>query len=170
MNVSAGQIVRGLETPVGVDQDNARKAVLYFPPGTQFTNFTPAPGPLAVQVTEYTVADSVRRMPGDLPPTSGYTYAFEVGFPAAAAAGIADVTFDRDVAIYVDNFTSAPVGETVPLGYYDRTQGAWRGERSGRVIKVSPRPSMEKPPSRSTAAGSQRPPSSTRLASLRPSV
>lgn len=128
------QVVRGSVT--ASDGDPTRSALLYFPPGTAFTNFTSPGGPLEVQVTEYTVANGLQRMPGELPPTSGYTYAVEVGIPAAAAVGVDDVTFDRDVALYVDNFTSAPVGGTVPLGHYDRASGAWMAEKSGRIIKV----------------------------------
>ncbi|MBX3226241.1 MAG: hypothetical protein KIT84_43360 [Labilithrix sp.] len=134
----AAQVVRGLVTPSGEDADGERQALIVFPPNTHFTNYAVPDGtPLEVQVTEYTRGPRGQsRMPGELPPTSGYTYAFELGFPAATAAGVADVTFDRDVSVYVDNFTHYPVGETVPLGYYDRAKGAWMAEKSGRILKI----------------------------------
>lgn len=136
--VASAQLVRGAVTPAGEDADGARRAVLRFPENTRITNFTVADGtPLQVQVTEFTRgARGPDRMPGELPPTSGYTYAFEASIPSAAAAGVSDVVFDRDVQVYVDNFTHYPVGETVPLGYYDRAKGAWLAEKSGRIIKV----------------------------------
>ena len=132
------QIVRGLVTPAGEDADNARQAVIIFPENTRFTNYAVPDGkPLEVQITEYTRGpQGVQRMPGGLPPTVGYTYAFELGFPAATAAGVRDVKFDRDVAVYVENFTHYPVGETVPLGYYDHEKGAWLAEKSGRILKI----------------------------------
>lgn len=135
---ASAQVVHGFVTPAGEDADGARQAVLVFPADTHITNFSVPNGTqLEVQVTEYTRgASGPKRMPGDLPPTSGYTYALELGIPAAAANGIQDVQFDKDVVLYVDNFTNYPVGETVPLGYYDRTKAAWMAEQSGRIIKV----------------------------------
>ena len=134
---ASGQVVRGATTPVGQDSDGSRAALLYFPPGTRTTNYNVADGtPLDVQVTEFTVANGPQRMPGTLPGTSGYTYAVEVGIPSAAASGIDDVHFDQDVMLYVTNFTGYPVGQTVPLGYYDRTKAAWLADKSGRIIKV----------------------------------
>ncbi|MCW5832022.1 MAG: hypothetical protein KIS78_06165 [Labilithrix sp.] len=135
--IGSPQIVRGALTGMGVDADPARRATLYFPANTNFTNFTPPGGPLAIAVTEYTIADGVRRMPGELPPTSGYTYAVELAVPAATAVGIAHPEFDKNVVMYVDNFTGYPVGQTVPLGYYDDVKGGWMGDESGRIVKVS---------------------------------
>jgi RHS repeat-associated protein len=132
------QVVRGLVTPAGEDADGARQAVVIFPESTHFTNYAVPDGtPLEVQLTEYTRGpQGPQRMPGELPSTSGYTYAVELGFPAATAAGVTDVQFDRDVPVYVDNFTHYPVGGPVPVGYYDRAKGAWMAEKSGRILKV----------------------------------
>ena len=132
------QVVHGEVTPAGEDADGARQAIIYFPENTTISNFSPPPGtPLSVQLTEYTRGPNGRqRMPGILPPTSGYTYAFEASIPAATSAGVEDVHFDKDVSVYVDNFTHYPVGEHVPLGYYDREKGAWMAEKSGRILKV----------------------------------
>lgn len=130
------QVVRGSTTPAGADADPARRAMVYFPANRTIQNFTPPPGPLAVQITEYTGANGPRRMPGELAPNIGYTYAVEVGFPAAVAAEVDHVEFNDDVMLYVNNFTGSPVGTTVPIGYYDRSKGAWLGEKSGRIVKI----------------------------------
>lgn len=134
--LASGQLVRGKATSAGTDADGARGATLYFPPNTTITNFAPGPGPLAVEITEYTGANGPQRMPGALPPTSGYTYAVEAAIPAARAAGVAHPTFSRNVALYVDNFTQYPVGQPVPLGAYDEARGVWVAEPSGRILKV----------------------------------
>jgi hypothetical protein len=137
VGAATGQVVHGATTPVGEDADGSRQALVYFPPGTVSTNYAVSDGtPLAVEVTEYTRANGPRRMPGELPATSGYTYAVEVSLPAAIAAGVQDVEFSKDVSLYVTNFTGYPVGQTVPLGYYDRAKGAWVGDNSGRIIKI----------------------------------
>jgi len=132
------KFVRGAVTPAGEDGDDARQVSILFPENTHISNLAVADGTaLNVQLTEYTRGPyGKQRMPGQLPPTSGYTYAFEATLPEAAAQGVDDVQFDHDVFVYVDNFTHYPVGEPVPNGYYDRTKGAWLAERSGRIIKI----------------------------------
>ena len=142
VGASTGQLVRGALTPTGIDGDGARRTVVYFPPNTQILNYPVSNGtPLAVQISEYTRDRGQERMPGELPPTSAYTYAVEVTFPAAAAAGIDDVHFGDPVILYQDNFTNHPVGATVPVGYYDRERGAWLAEESGRIIELITAPS-----------------------------
>ena len=60
---------------------------------------------LNVRATEYTVADNgPETMPGDLPPTSAYTYAVELSVDEAIAVGANTVNFDRPIPFYVDNF------------------------------------------------------------------
>lgn len=133
-NGSTSQLVVGALTPNGEDADGARRVTLYFPPNTQVTSpagFTNGTS-YSVQATEYTrTPDGQKRMPGDLPATVGYTYAVELGID-----GQHDIAFDRPVVAYVDNFTGSPVGTPAPLGTYDRGQGAWKAEDSGRIIKV----------------------------------
>ena len=134
---ATSKVVRGATTAAGVDADGSRRALLYFPPSTRITNYTVADGTqMDVQVTEYTVGNGPKRMPGTLPASSGYTYAVGVTLPAALAAGVQDVHFDKNVSLYTNNFTGYPVGATVPLGYYDRTKAAWVGDKTGRIIKV----------------------------------
>lgn len=131
------QTVRGLVTAAGVDADAARQAVVLFPPNTHVTNYPDADGvPNIVQITEFTRDRGKDRMPGDLPPSSGYTYAVDLGIPAAAAAGVANPTFNQNVISYVTNFTGFPNGEPVPLGSYDRAKGGWGAEASGVVVKI----------------------------------
>jgi hypothetical protein len=70
-------------------------------------------------------------MPGALPPTSAYTYAVELSIDEAR-----DVTFDKPVDFYVENFLGFPVGSAVPTGYYDRDKAQWVASKNGRVIKL----------------------------------
>ena len=47
-------------------------------------------------------------MPGELPPTSGYTYAVELSVDEAVEAGATEVRFDEPVITYVENFLDFP--------------------------------------------------------------
>jgi RHS repeat-associated protein len=133
------QVARG--NPV-TDADGTRQATLFFRQGTHATLTLPdgstrSPTTLHVRETEYTVgATGPEAMPGDLPPTSGYTYAAEFSADEAVAAGATGVTFDQPVIDYTENFLNFPVGSGVPAGFYDRTTGQWIGVRNGRVVKV----------------------------------
>jgi RHS repeat-associated protein len=76
-------------------------------------------------------------MPGELPPTSGYTYAVELSADEAAAAGANEIRFDRPVPVYLENFLGFPAGTVVPAGYYDRSRAFWLAAgQDGRVIQV----------------------------------
>ena len=131
------QSIRGSLTAAGVDADAARQAVVLFPPSTHITNYAGADGVQnVVQITELTRDRGKDRMPGDLPPSSGYTYAVELGIPAAAGAGVTTPQFDKTVVSYVTNFTASPNGEPVPVGTYDRSKGAWVGDTSGVIVKI----------------------------------
>lgn len=133
---AAGTLVRGATTSSGEDADGARRATLYFRPGTTIIGHAGPSTALNVGITEFTRgANGPQRMPGDLPPTSGYTYALELSLSDANGL-IADPHFSTPVSLYVDNFTGYPVGEDVPLGAYDRTKGVWKGAPSGRILKV----------------------------------
>ena len=79
-------------------------------------------------------------MPGDLPNTSGYTYAVELSADEAIAAHATRVTFDPPLAFYVENFLGFPVGGTVPTGYYDRTRAEWVPANNGRIVRSCLRP------------------------------
>jgi len=124
------------------DADGSRQATVLFPPGLQASMTLPdgsrqALSTLNVRATEYTVgANGPKRMPGPLPPASGYTYAVELSVDEALAQNARQVVFDRPVPVYVDNFLDFPVGEIVPAGWYDRDKSAWIPSDNGRVIEI----------------------------------
>ncbi|MBK7146862.1 MAG: hypothetical protein IPH76_17305 [Xanthomonadales bacterium] len=92
---------------------------------------------LNFRATEYTVgAGGPERMPGQLPPTSAYTYAVELSADQALAVGAKRVQFSQPVGLYVDNFLGFPVGQSVPAGWYDFRAGSWAPSDNGRVIKI----------------------------------
>jgi PKD repeat protein len=137
------QVARG---SVVTDSDGSRQVTMLFPQGTQATMQLPNGGTqslstLHVRATEFTVGEhGPKAMPGELPATSGYTYAVELGVDEALVNGkkVAgqDVVFTQPVIVYVDNFLHFPVGGAVPVGYYDNDQGVWVPWDNGRIIKV----------------------------------
>ncbi|WP_375591828.1 carbohydrate-binding protein [Chitiniphilus eburneus] len=133
------QIARG--NPV-TDADGARQATLLFPQGTTAQMILPDGttqplGTATVRATEYTVgANGPNAMPGELPPTSGYTYAVELSVDEAMAAGASSVQFSQPVYSYTDNFLEFPTGSIVPAGYYDRAKAVWIPSDNGVVIEV----------------------------------
>jgi len=124
------------------DADGERHAVVLFPQGTTAELVMPdgttqSMSSLKVRATEYTVGpNGPAAMPGQLPPTSGYTYAVELSADEAIAAGATDIQFNQPVYNYVENFIGFPVGTPVPTGYYDRQRGHWIGSDNGLVIEV----------------------------------
>ncbi len=91
-----------------------------------------------MRFTEYTVGpNGPKAMPGDLPPTSTYTYAVELGADESVAkVNGRDVVFNQPVVFYVENFMHVPVGQIVPNGFYDPARSTWIGAPNGQVIKV----------------------------------
>ena len=75
-------------------------------------------------------------MPGELPNTTGYTYAVEFSADEAIVAGAKRVTFDPAAIFYLENFIGFPTGTPVPVGSYDRDLAAWVGSEDGRVIEI----------------------------------
>lgn len=124
------------------DADGVRRATVIFMPGTTATMTLPngstqALTSLGVRATEYTVGPSGRKtMPGELPPASGYTYAVELSVDEAIAAGAKEVRFNQPVMFYLENFLQFPVGQPVPVGYYDRSRGVWVPSDNGRIVKI----------------------------------
>jgi hypothetical protein len=133
------QVARGSAV---TDAEGSRRATLLLPQGTQaqmrLADGTTQPlAGLSLRATEYTVgATGHEAMPEVLPPTSGYTYCVEYSVDEAVAADAAGVEFSQPLVHYVENFLGFPVGGAVPVGYYDRAQGAWIPAENGRVIKV----------------------------------
>lgn len=127
---------------VVTENGKTRQATLLVPVGTtaqlvRIDGTTQAITNLTVRATEYTVGpNGPNAMPGDLPPTSGYTYAVEYSVDEALAVGAKEVKFSQPLFHYVENFLGFPVGLQVPVGYYDRSKAAWIPSPDGRVIKI----------------------------------
>ena len=127
---------------VVTDDDGTRQTTILVPAGTTAEMVMPDGSTqpitsLAMRSTEYTVGEGgPTAMPGDLPPTSGYTYATELSVDQAIAADATEVRFSRPLPVYVDNFLGFPVGTPVPAGYYDREEGRWIASDNGLVIEV----------------------------------
>ncbi|WP_217592099.1 S-layer homology domain-containing protein [Cohnella sp. GbtcB17] len=128
-------------TPV-TDEDGTRQSTVLFPVGTTATmrlpDGTQQPLPsISFRSTEYTAGpEGPKAMPGELPPYVAYTYAVELSADEAVQAGATEVTFDREVYHYLDNFIGFPVGEAVPNAYYDREKGQWIAAPNGKVIEI----------------------------------
>ncbi len=134
---------------VETDASGSRQPVVMFPPGVGAEivdaqgNRTPISS-LDVRITEYTVGDlGPESMPGELPPSSAYTYAFEISADGVDPRDT--VELDQPVAFYVDNFVGFPVGDTipnsdgpmrVPVGYYDRDLARWIASDNGIVMAL----------------------------------
>jgi RHS repeat-associated protein len=124
------------------DEDGSRQAAVLIPEGTTATMTLPDGNTvpletLSLRATEYTVGpNGPEAMPGELPPNSGYTYAVELSADEALAVGATTVEFNQPVPFYVDNFLDFPIGEIVPVGYYDYEKTAWVPSNNGRVIKL----------------------------------
>lgn len=148
---SESQIVPGNQI---TDEDGTRRPTLLVPPETAAMVSDGDAGVRAtasfdLQQTEYTVGPrGLTAMPAELPPTSGYTYAVELGTGTDASSGAVtqrpflgtvggdSVRFDRPVVHYVENFLEFPVGSPVPVGYYDRGRGRWVPAENGRVVRL----------------------------------
>ncbi len=139
LNASAMQVARGRAV---TDADGTRQATLLFPAGTQATMTLPGGATQAlpvmhVRATEYTVGpNGPATMPGELPPTSAYTYAVEFSADEAIAANAKSVRFNQPVINYLENFLRFPVGISVPVGFYDTGTGTWIPDADGRVVKI----------------------------------
>ncbi|MCK6550998.1 hypothetical protein L6R52_34490, partial [Myxococcota bacterium] len=138
-NAQTSQIARG---SIVLDESGERQATLLFPAGTRAEAILPdgTTRPLSamsVRATEYTVGVRPDALPGELPPTSAYTYAVELSVDQAIDLGATTVEFDRPIAFYLDNFLGFPVGTPVPHGRYDHQLGAWAAEEDGVIIGIT---------------------------------
>jgi len=124
------------------DDDGARRATILFPAGVSAElqlegGGTQAISNLSVRATEYTVGEmGPNAMPGELPPSSAYTYAIELSIDEAMAMGATRVDFDQPVLFYVENFLDFPAGTPVPTGFYDKATSSWTPAPNGLVIKI----------------------------------
>lgn len=135
VQIARGSVIR--------DVDGERQLTMIFPAGTRaellFADGSrQAPELINVRATEYTLSDfGPRAMPGELPPTSAWTYAVELSVDEAISAGASEVRFDRPISVWVENFPGFPVGTAVPSAWYDHTRSAWIPAENGRVIAVA---------------------------------
>ncbi len=135
------EVVRGASV---TDAAGTRRPTLLFAPGTDATakladgSSVDLPAKLSVRATEFTVgASGPSAMPGELPPTSGYTYAVEYSVDEADALGAVDVRFDKPVATYTDNFLELPRRDAGPERLLrPRRRGAGFRPRTACVIKI----------------------------------
>ena len=124
-----------------------RTSTILFPPGVSAEviadgEWVPVVDFGDVQLTEFTVGeDGPARMPGGLPPNSGYTFAVDLAFSLGQEkVGGKDVLFVDDqgepavVYLYVDNFLGFPAGTVVPSGFYDKDRAEWLPEMEGMII------------------------------------
>lgn len=103
---------------------------------------TDLPALLNVRATEVTTT-GLSGMPGELPPTTAYTYA--VAFEVEGAADAARVEFvdtgtahaPKPVVFYVKAVAEFPKGSKAPLGYYDTQKATWVAYDSGLVVRVA---------------------------------
>ncbi len=121
------------------DASGQRTARVYFGAGVNAKltlpgGATQALGKGSFRATEYTVGDTgPLRMPGALPPFSGYTYAVELSLDEAITAGATSVEFSQPVSLYVDNFLKFPWAKPCrwvsttgkKAGGSPRRMGAW---------------------------------------------
>jgi hypothetical protein len=127
-----------------VESDDAgpRQGALLFTPGTTAAmrfpdGSTQASSTLTVRITELTVgADGPRRMPGELPDNTAYTYAVDLQADEAVAGGAEHVSLSEPASYFLENFIGAPVGTAVPAGTYDYEQGLWVADPDGRVVQL----------------------------------
>ncbi|MFZ1700559.1 MAG: RHS repeat-associated core domain-containing protein [Pyrinomonadaceae bacterium] len=124
------------------DASGQRRPRLLFKQGTTATITLPNHSTqtltmLHVRSTEFTVGENGREaMPGDLPPTSEYTYASEYSVDEAVGLNAVSTTFNQAVIQYLENFVGFPTGVVVPTGSYNKATGKWEPEENGRVVKI----------------------------------
>ncbi|MDQ6964170.1 MAG: PKD domain-containing protein, partial [Mariprofundales bacterium] len=135
MQVARGSLV--------TDDDGQRQATLLLPTGTQASlvmadGSMQAVDSLTLRLTEYTTGNTgAAALPGELPPTSGYTYALELGSDEAVAkVDGRDVILNQKIPFYVENFLGFSTGTLVPVGYYDNSTAKWVASENGRVIEI----------------------------------
>jgi len=142
IDLSSSTIFQVAKGSVMADAAGSRQGTLLVPSGTsavmEMPNGSTQPiTNLNVRISEFTVgAEGPRSMPATLPPTSRYTYAFEVNADEAVAAGSNSIKFSQPLVYYVNNFLGFTAGEPVPVGSYNRQRGQWVPEKSGIVIKI----------------------------------
>ncbi|MGD1045724.1 MAG: Ig-like domain-containing protein [Bacteroidota bacterium] len=92
---------------------------------------------ISVRMTEYTAnTNGDIAIPGVLPASVAYTFAFELSADEMASTGARDIRFTQPAVFYLENAMNFPVGLTVPFGWYDKQNGVWNTSSNGKVIKI----------------------------------
>jgi RHS repeat-associated protein len=143
IDLSSAPVIQVARGSVVSDAEGVRQATLVVPEGTTAEivfaggSRQPLSSSVKVRATEYTVgAGGPAAMPGELPPSSGYTYAVEYTIDEASPSGASDVRFNQSLFHYVENYLDFPVGMSVPVGYYDKQRAVWVPSDNGKVIKI----------------------------------
>lgn len=84
-----------------------------------------------VRATEFKTPDS---MPSPLPSTSAFTFCSDMSIDGVDADS--EVSFDKPVLMYVENFLGFDVGTIVPIGYYSYQKAKWIASKNGVVVKL----------------------------------
>ena len=128
---------------IQTDADGARQATVFFEAGTKAALKHPngtidTLTTLSVRATEFTVGENGEEaMPGELPPSSQYTYAVQVTADAQLAEPGATLTFTQPVPVYVENFLDLDSLKTVPVGVYNPDSAKWLPRPNGLMVKVT---------------------------------
>jgi RHS repeat-associated protein len=128
---------------VQTDADGARQATVFFEEGTKAALKHPngtidTLTTLNVRATEFTVGENGEAaMPGQLPPSSQYTYAVQVTADQQIGEPGATLTFTKPVPIYVENFLDLDSLKTVPVGVYNPDSAKWLPRPNGLMVKVT---------------------------------
>ncbi len=106
--------------------DGVTKAIVKRPDGTsqELKN-------IKVCATEF---DQPNTMPAKLPEGTAFTYASALTLEGVEAGS--EITFDKPVIIYLDNFLGFKIGEAVPVGFYNEETGKWEAADNGVVVKL----------------------------------
>ncbi|MDH4247732.1 MAG: HYR domain-containing protein, partial [Deltaproteobacteria bacterium] len=131
--------------------DGTRTTTLVFTGDTQVSVkdlhtgiVTPLTGPITVRATEM---PTVEALPGELPPTTAFTYASRLSVDGIG--NFSSIQFSKTVVLWVDNFRNIPVGgvpvtsttgirvpSLVPVGHYNPISAAWEPEPNGLVVRL----------------------------------
>lgn len=121
------------------DESGPRRPLLLVPPGfgpvAEIGGQSVPLSQLTIRGTEYTVgATGPNAMPGDLPPTSAYTYAIEMSVDEVGPT--TPVRFAKPLPFYLENFIGMPDGTAVPVAHYDRDKAVWVPDADGIVVRM----------------------------------
>ncbi len=128
---------------VQTDADGARQATVFFEAGTKAVLRHPNATvdtltSINVRATEFTVGENGESaMPGELPPSSQYTYAVQVTADQQTGEAGATLTFTQPVPVYVENFLDLDSLKTVPVGVYNPDSSKWLPRPNGLMVKVT---------------------------------